>query len=90
MLPSSSSGSMQSAKSSATSSSLNLSPEGDESYKYMEGGWVVVVELTESLQTVFQLSHKHGAVFFFVVQLETFQEILVAALVLLGFDLLTG
>lgn len=46
--------------------------------------------LTESFQTVFQLSQEHGAVLFLVVQLETFQEIFVAALVFLGSDLLVG
>lgn len=46
------------------------------------------VQLTQSLQTVFQLSEEHCAVLLFVVQLQTLHEVLEATLILLNFDLL--
>ena len=51
------------------------------------GGLVVAQLFTQGFKGVFQLSEKHCAVFFFVVQLETFHEVLVASLVLLYSDL---
>jgi hypothetical protein len=51
------------------------------------GAFVVAQFFTQSFEGVFQFSAEHGSVFLFVVQLETFHEVLEATLVLLGFDL---
>lgn len=89
IMPSSSSGSKQSAKRVSTCSSSRFSPEircGMEMcYNIpLRALWW---QLTQRKEGMLQFSQEHGAVFLFVVQFQTFNEIFVATLFLFLLDL---